>query len=131
MAALACLFGARYGHHLDIPQLGDDQASALGLDVRLTKWITYAATSLLTAIAVSYAGSIGFVGLIVPHLVRMAGVRRHAALLVAAGLAGGSLLTIADTLGRTLVAPTQLPAGIFTALIGAPALLYLLRLRTR
>ena len=72
------------------------------------------------------AGSIGFVGLIVPHMLRLQGVRDHRLLLPAAALLGGCLLVIADTLARTLLAPRQLPVGILTALVGVPVFLYLL-----
>jgi len=86
----------------------------------------YLLASLLSATAVTLAGSIGFVGLIVPHMLRLAGVRDHRLLLPAAALLGGSLLIIADTLARTLLAPHQLPVGILTALVGVPLFLVLL-----
>ena len=81
---------------------------------------------LATAAAVTTAGSIGFVGLIVPHLVRLAIGNDQRLLLPASVLAGGSLLTLADTAARTIVAPIQLPVGVLTALIGVPVFLYLL-----
>jgi len=82
--------------------------------------------SLLTATAVTSAGTIGFVGLIVPHMLRLRGVRDHRVLLPASALLGGCLLVLADTLARTLLAPRQLPVGILTALVGVPVFLYLL-----
>jgi iron complex transport system permease protein len=86
----------------------------------------YVLASLLTAIAVTTAGSIGFIGLIVPHLVRLAAGNDQRLLLPAATLAGGALLVCADTLARTAVAPQQLPVGVLTALLGVPVFLYLL-----
>ena len=85
--------------------------------------------SLLTALAVTSAGSIGFVGLVVPHLLRLAGAREHRRLLPGAVLAGGALLVLADGLARSLLAPQQLPVGVITALLGVPLFLYLLNRR--
>ena len=86
----------------------------------------YLAASLATAVAVAQAGSIGFVGLIVPHLVRLVIGNDQRLLLPASALAGGSLLVVADTLARTVIAPQQLPVGVLTALIGVPVFLILL-----
>ena len=87
-------------------------------------------SGLLTASAVTTAGSIGFVGLIVPHACRFAVGPDHRLLIPAAALAGGSYLLLADTLARTIIAPQQLPVGVVTALVGAPVFLYQLhRLR--
>ena len=83
--------------------------------------------SLFTAIAVTFAGSIGFVGLIVPHAVRLLAGPDHRILLPASALAGGALLVFADTMARTLFAPRQLPVGAITALIGVPIFLVLVR----
>jgi iron complex transport system permease protein len=88
--------------------------------------VIYVIASLATAVAVTTAGAIGFVGLIVPHLVRLAIGNDQRLLLPASVLAGGSLLVCADTLARTIVAPIQLPVGVLTALIGVPVFLYLL-----
>ncbi|HZX32126.1 MAG TPA: iron chelate uptake ABC transporter family permease subunit, partial [Rhodocyclaceae bacterium] len=88
--------------------------------------LVYAVASLATALAVTTAGSIGFIGLIVPHLVRLATGNDQRLLLPASALAGGSLLVLADTLARTVVAPQQLPVGVLTALIGVPVFLFLL-----
>jgi len=85
----------------------------------------YLSSSLITAVAVTTAGSIGFVGLVVPHLVRMLVGQDHRLLLPAAALAGGSLLVFADTLARTVIAPRQLPVGALTALLGGPLFLIL------
>jgi iron complex transport system permease protein len=82
--------------------------------------------SVLTAFAVTQAGSVGFVGLIVPHMLRLFAGSDHRLLLPASVLAGGSLLVISDTLARTIIAPQQLPVGVITAFIGVPFFLYLL-----
>jgi iron complex transport system permease protein len=86
----------------------------------------YVLASLLTATAVTLVGSVGFVGLVVPHLVRLALGNDQRVLIPAAALAGGTLLTLADTAARTVMAPQQLPVGVLTALIGVPVFLFLL-----
>mgnify|MGYP001570916207 CR=1 FL=1 len=106
--------------------LGEQVAAALGENVALLRYGIYFLASLLTATAVTLAGSIGFVGLVVPHLLRLLGSTDHRRLLPDAVLLGGSLLVIADTLARTMVAPAQLPVGVLTALLGVPVFLLLL-----
>jgi iron complex transport system permease protein len=101
-------------------------AQALGVAVRPLRRGVYLVASLATAAAVTHAGAIGFIGLIVPHLVRLATGNDQRLLLPASVLAGGSLLVIADTLARTILAPQQLPVGVLTALIGVPVFLFLL-----
>ena len=86
----------------------------------------YGLASLLTAVAVTTAGSVGFVGLIVPHMLRLVLGNDQRIILPASVLAGGALLTFADTLARTLMAPEQLPVGVITALLGVPTFLFLL-----
>lgn len=120
------LLAIAIGRSLNILTHGEQTASALGISVTPLRRIIYLLASLLTATAVTLAGSIGFVGLIVPHMLRLAGIRDHRLLLPAAALLGGSLLIIADTLARTLLAPRQLPVGILTALVGVPLFLLLL-----
>ena len=105
---------------------GDEQAAVLGVPVAAVRGWIYITASLLTASAVTLAGTIGFVGLIVPHWLRLMGIRDHRLLLPASLLLGGSLLMLADTLARSLLAPQQLPVGVLTALIGVPVFLYLL-----
>lgn len=112
---------------LNIMLWGDLQAGSLGVDSRKLRNIIFFLSSLLTAGAISLAGSIGFVGLVIPHLVRLLIGNDHRLLLPASALTGGSLLIIADTLARTILAPQQLPVGVLTALIGVPLFLYLLR----
>ena len=112
---------------LNILLWGDLQAGSLGVDTRKLRNIIFFLSSLLTAGAISLAGSIGFVGLVIPHLVRLLSGTGHRLLIPASALTGGSLLVIADTLARTVLAPQQLPVGVLTALIGVPLFLYLLR----
>ena len=111
---------------LNLLARGDALAGALGVVVPRLKRVVYVLASLFTAVAVTTAGSIGFIGLVVPHLVRLAVGNDQRLLLPAAALAGGSLLVLADTLARTVVAPTQLPVGVLTALLGVPVFLFLL-----
>ncbi len=116
---------------LNVLNRGELVASALGIDSARLQVILFLLASFLTAIAVVQAGSIGFVGLVIPHLMRLLGATDHRVLLPAVALAGGSLLVLADTLARTLLAPQQLPVGIITALLGIPVFLYLLQRRAR
>jgi iron complex transport system permease protein len=115
---------------LDVVLLGRDKAASLGVDVTRLQSTVFACATVATAAAVLLGGAIGFIGLVVPHLLRLAGVRAHRALLPLSVCAGGSLLVLADTVARTATAPSELPVGVITALIGVPALLLLLaRLR--
>jgi iron complex transport system permease protein len=107
--------------------LGDELAHTLGFSPQRERLVLFVATCLLVAASVSMAGVVGFVGLLVPHIMR-ALVGADAQRLVPAGFAGGAaLLVVADFLGRTALSPTELPAGVITAIIGAPYFLYLLR----
>ena len=115
-----------FARELNILTRGADRAQTLGVHVDGLRRGVYLVASLATAAAVTQAGSIGFVGLIVPHLVRLAAGNDQRLLLPASVLAGGSLLVIADTLARTVIAPQQLPVGVLTALIGVPVFLFLL-----
>lgn len=115
-----------FARDLNVISRGDDVATALGIAVPRATLALHAAAALATAVAVSVAGAIGFVGLIVPHALRLALGNDQRVLLPGAALAGGALLVVADTLARTLVAPVQLPVGVITACIGVPAFLYLL-----
>lgn len=112
--------------NLNVLSFGDKTASSLGINQQKIHYQLYILASLLTATAVTQAGSIGFVGLVVPHLIRLAGFTDHRILLPASVLAGGSLLVLADTLARIIIAPQQLPVGVVTALVGVPVFLYLL-----
>jgi len=123
---LILLIALPFARELNLLARGADVAQALGVAVRPLRRGVYLLASLATAAAVTHAGAIGFIGLIVPHLVRLAAGNDQRLLLPASVLAGGSLLVIADTLARTLLAPQQLPVGVLTALIGVPAFLFLL-----
>ncbi len=124
LAIPACLLAAR---PLDVLARGELQARLLGVPVRGLRIGIYVAASVLTAAAVTTAGSIGFVGLVTPHLVRLIVGSAHRAVIPAAALAGGTLLVVADLLARTIVAPRQLPVGALTALLGVPLFLLLMR----
>lgn len=112
--------------NLNVLARGELQAGALGVAVAPLRVQVYLIASLLTAVAVTTAGSVGFVGLVVPHLLRLVIGNDQRLLLPASALLGGSLLTLADTLARTVAAPQQLPVGVVTALLGVPVFLYLL-----
>ncbi|MFN7942544.1 MAG: iron ABC transporter permease [Thermoanaerobaculia bacterium] len=109
--------------------LGEEGAAALGVDVERLKRRAFFAASLLTAVAVAFAGLIGFVGLVVPHLLRLLFGADHRLLVPLALLCGGGFLVLADLLARTLLAPNELPVGVVTALVGGPFFLVLLRRR--
>jgi iron complex transport system permease protein len=109
--------------------LGALKARALGVAVGGLQAALYFGAAAATVAAVLLGGSIGFVGIMVPHALRLAGVNDHRWLLPASALVGGSFVTLADTFARTVWAPQQLPVGVFTALLGVPVLLYLLSRR--
>jgi iron complex transport system permease protein len=115
------------GHALNVLQFGDDQAEQLGLPVNRIKAILILAASLTTAAAVSFSGVIGFVGLIVPHLVRILWGPDYRHLVPLSILGGATTLLLADLLARILLAPQELPVGIITALIGTPFFLWVLK----
>ncbi|MDX9698917.1 MAG: iron ABC transporter permease [Rhodocyclaceae bacterium] len=119
-----------FARDLNVLTRGAASARALGVNVLRLRYLLYVLASLLTATAVTLVGSVGFVGLIVPHLVRFVIGNDQRVLLPAAMLAGGTLLTLADTAARTVMAPMQLPVGVLTALIGVPLFLFLLSRRT-
>jgi len=119
-----------FAFRLNAFALGEEGAAYLGIEVERVKLIILALGSLLTAAAVSLSGLVGFVGLVVPHAVRLVLGPEHSLLLPAAALSGGAFLVLAELLARTLLAPSEIPVGIFTALVGAPFFIYLLR-RTR
>ncbi|MCM5681538.1 iron ABC transporter permease [Schlegelella sp. S2-27] len=111
---------------LNLMLLGDAPAQALGVNVRRLRIAVVVMASLAAGLAITVAGSIGFVGLVVPHALRLAVGNDQRLLLPACALGGGAFLVLADTLARTLVAPMQLPVGVLTAFIGVPAFLWLL-----
>lgn len=128
MATLAVFCGLMMplGRSLNVLARGPLQAAALGVRVRALEWAIYLTASSLTAVAVTTAGSIGFVGLVVPHMLRLVWGNDQRMILPASVLVGGSLLVMADTLARVVIAPEQLPVGVITALLGVPTFLYLL-----
>ncbi|HEU4787766.1 MAG TPA: iron ABC transporter permease, partial [Gemmatimonadaceae bacterium] len=115
------------GREIDVLALGEEAAAGLGLDVDVAIRRVFLVASLVAAATVAAAGLVGFVGLVVPHIVRAAGIRRHRALLVGSALAGATLVVCADLLGRVLRPPAELPLGAVTALIGVPFFLAKLR----
>lgn len=124
--ALGVIVSLPLARDLNLLARGDLVARTLGVGVRTLRGGIYVLASLLTAISVTTTGSVGFVGLVVPHLVRLAIGNDQRVLLPAATLAGGALLVCADTLARSVVAPQQLPVGVLTALLGVPVFLFLL-----
>lgn len=124
--ALVVVLALPLGRSLNVLARGPLQAGALGVAVRPIQFAVYGLASLATAVAVTVAGSVGFVGLVVPHMIRLSAGNDQRLLLPAAALLGGALLTLADTLARTVMAPQQLPVGVITALLGVPLFLYLL-----
>ncbi len=115
------------GHALNVLQFGDEQAQQLGLPVNRVRRLVILAASLTTAAAVSFAGIIGFVGLIVPHVVRLLWGSDYRRIIPLSLLGGASLLLAADVLARVVMAPQEVPVGIITALAGAPFFLWVLR----
>ena len=126
---VALMISMSLARPLNLLTRGEKQATVLGVEVGPLRTVIYLLGSLLTAAAVTTAGSIGFVGLVIPHLVRLIAGSDHRIVLPASVLLGGSLLVVADTLARTVVAPRQLPVGALTALIGVPLFLVLLNSR--
>jgi len=124
------VFALRAARSLNVMALHAEAAATLGIPVSALRKGLFFCSGLLTASAVTTAGSIGFVGLIVPHACRFAFGPDHRLLVPSAALVGGAYLVLADTVARTIIAPQQLPAGVVTALIGTPVFLYQLhRLR--
>jgi iron complex transport system permease protein len=116
---------------LNLILTGEQEARHLGVNVQRVKIVVYVAASLLTGLAVSVSGAIGYVGLLVPHVVRMMWGTDHRLLIPTSAIGGAILVVVADTLARTIVAPTELPVGAMTAIAGAPVFIYLMRRRMR
>ena len=119
-----------YARPLNLIVTGEETAMQLGVSVERTKIILFLAGSLVTALAVSFSGIIGFVGLIIPHIMRMLLGPDHRLLLPASFLFGASFLVVADTIARTVIPHSELPVGVITAICGAPYFIYLLRRRS-
>ncbi|EPL8093033.1 FecCD family ABC transporter permease [Morganella morganii] len=116
----------RLARPLDMIQLGEEEAHYAGVNVRRTQQCVLLISALLTGIAVALSGIIGFIGLVIPHLMRMIFGWHHRLLLVTSALAGALLLLLSDTLARTLVVPAEIPVGLLTGLLGAPYFLWLI-----
>ncbi|MEZ5491416.1 MAG: iron ABC transporter permease [Gammaproteobacteria bacterium] len=119
--------GLYLARSLNVLVRGELPALSLGVNVAGMRIALYLVASVLTATAVTISGSIGFVGLIIPHMLRLLGARDHRLLVPLAALLGGSFLVFADSLARTVIAPQQLPTGVVTAIIGVPVFLIILR----
>lgn len=115
---------------LNLMMIGERDAYALGVETARVRWVVYLTASLLTGAAVSGGGAIGYVGLVVPHLARLAGGADNRLVIPASALAGAFMVLAADTVARTAIAPRELPTGAITAIVGAPIFIYLL-LRSR
>jgi len=124
LVALIC--GLMLSRSLDKLLLGERHAQALGVDVKRLRQSLLLLASAVTAIAVTAAGTIGFIGLVVPHLMRLLFGSLHKGVLLASAVGGGLLLLLADAFARTIIAPAELPVGILTALLGVPIFLFLL-----
>jgi iron complex transport system permease protein len=121
-----CVAATLAARPLNVLARGELQAAIVGLPVSNFRYLVFIASSLATAIAVTTVGVIGFVGLVVPHLIRIVAGSDHRIVVPASALAGGALLVVADTLARTIMAPRQLPVGALTAAIGVPLFLLLM-----
>jgi len=121
------LISSTLSRYLDILSRGEIQASILGVRVHLFRLTIFTLTAMATALSVTAVGVIGFVGLVVPHTVRLFTGSKHKIVIPASALAGGSLLVLSDTLARTILAPRQLPVGALTAIIGVPLFIFLMR----
>ncbi|OCG06310.1 iron ABC transporter [Gilliamella apis] len=122
--ALMCLI--KLAHQLNILQLGDEDAHYLGINVERTKRYLLLLCAVLIGASVAVSGIIAFVGLVVPHMIRLQIGANHKCLIPGSALGGACLLLLADTLARTLVAPTEIPVGLLTSLIGGPYFLWLI-----
>ncbi|MEE9142587.1 MAG: iron ABC transporter permease [Gammaproteobacteria bacterium] len=125
--AVATIIGVLLARQLNVLAHGEQRAATVGVSVRPLRIGIYLMASLLTAVAVTTAGTIGFVGLLTPHLIRLVAGSDHRIVIPGAVLLGGALLIFADTAARTIAAPRQLPVGALTALLGVPLFLVLIR----
>ncbi len=121
-----CLIIAFLTHELNLMLMGEDFAVSRGVAINFTKMLLFFAVSLMVGAVVAFCGPIGFVGLMVPHICRMLVGADHRRLFPATWLLGGAFLVVCDTVGRTIMAPTELPVGVITALLGGPFFLWLL-----
>jgi iron complex transport system permease protein len=124
--AVGTMLALAAARELNVLARGETMAAILGQRVALVQTAIFVGAALLTAVAVTAAGTIGFVGLVVPHMIRLITGSEHRRVIPAAAIAGGCLLVVADTLARTAMAPRQLPVGTLTALLGVPLFLVLM-----
>jgi len=129
-AVLTAVVVLAHGRELDVLSVGDDEATSLGLHPQRSRYVLLAAASLGTAAAVSVSGLIGFVGLIVPHTVRLLAGTSYRAILPLSMLFGAAFMVLADLVARTAVAPAEIPIGVVTAFFGAPFFILVLRRRS-
>lgn len=115
----------RYVKEMDVLTFGDEQAGAMGIDVRKTKWALISLSAMLTGVAVAFVGIVGFVDLIAPHVVRRFFGSSHKYVIPLSALFGGVFMLLADLIARTAIAPSEIPVGSVTALIGAPFFAYI------
>jgi len=127
---VALICGLLLSRSLDMLLLGERHAEALGVDVKRLRQRLLLLASAVTALAVTAAGTIGFIGLVIPHLMRMLFGSLHRAVLPASAIGGGLLLVLADAAARSVIAPAELPVGVLTAIIGVPVFLFLLLRRS-
>jgi iron complex transport system permease protein len=130
-AVVSILITLVHAKHLDVLALGDDEAATLGLRPARTRLIVLGAASLATATAVAVSGIIGFVGLVVPHMVRRIAGPGHRLLLPMSLLVGGTFLVLADLVARTVLSPAELPIGVVTSFFGGPFFVLILRATRR
>jgi len=115
----------RYAREMDVLTFGDEQAAAIGIDVKKTKWLLIILSSMLTSVSVAFVGVVGFVDLIAPHVVRRFFGSSHKYVVPLSALFGGIFMLLADLIARTIIAPSEIPVGSVTALIGAPFFAYI------
>jgi iron complex transport system permease protein len=126
-AAISTVILLLHGRHLDVLSVGDEEARTLGLRPGVTRAIVVTASALAAASAVAVSGLIGFVGIVVPHIARRLAGPSYTSVLPLSLLGGAAFLVLADTLARTLLSPQELPIGVVTAFVGAPAFVWVLR----
>lgn len=127
MGLLGIIIVYLFTRDLNIISVGEESAQHLGVDVEIVKKILFIVTSLMTGAVVAITGLIGFVGLIIPHIMRLIVGPDHKILIVASLLAGGIFLVLADLFARTIISPAEIPVGVITAIFGGPFFLFLLR----
>ena len=126
---LGSIVALRYAKQLNALMIGEDEATYLGVNVNRLKWIILSVNVVIVAVATAFTGVISFVGLVVPHILRMLGGADNRFLILGSALTGATLLTLADLIARLSVRPAELPIGIVTSAVGVPVFIFLLRRR--